>query len=217
MWHSSASEWLQYWKGYDEALLSKHEDLPDLDAFVFTELPSRLASRPAHQLAHEEYARLVTWKLKRGKWRPRLQKFADSLAEHDVASATGEAFAMLSPKLSEDLDLTEVGEAAVRALKMLLPLSGCGPATASAVLAAASPRVPFMSDELLNAAFGERKYTQSVSFCRIIHTTYSECSLFLPVYHLMQFADSFVWYLCLIWRRGMSGVSGPGAESGAKG
>lgn len=75
---------------------------------------------------------------------------ADALDDAQVVSASTKAFAALKKGNLRD------------ALKALVELKGCGPATASAILSAADEQVPFMSDELLQEAMGERKYTMPV-------------------------------------------------------
>lgn len=154
MWDSSAAVWSGHLASYPTAIATREKtqrksDLVSLDSFVWSELQSKVESRsrkPPH-INSDEYSRVVSWKLKRGKWRPRLQSYADSLDNDDVVNATTEAFAALKKGKVQD------------ALKLLVELKGCGPATASAVLAAVDKDVPFMSDELLQEATGERKYT----------------------------------------------------------
>jgi hypothetical protein len=80
--------------------------------------------------------------LMKGKWRPRLQQFVDSLEEGLVRSTTQAAFKQAA-----------AGKV-VPALETLSGLKGVGPATASAILSALRFEVPFMSDEALNACKG---------------------------------------------------------------
>lgn len=150
MWDAPLSLWQQSLQRYDIAVAQKHTDLPALERFVFSTLPSEAASRDKSHVTKEEYVKLVSWKLKRGKVRPRLMAYAYDLSESDVVTASASAIS----EMAKDDPLL--------ALKPLLSLRGCGPATASAVLGALSQQHPFMSDELLSVALGSMKYTVSV-------------------------------------------------------
>lgn len=157
MWKSSSSEWRAHLERYERAILELESDnrkngLSDLESFVWKELPSRIGEREVPHLTSDEYSRLVRWKLKRGKWRPRLQSFADAVPDEDVIAASEKAF-----------DAAEKGNVN-SALKELVALKGCGPATASAAIASFSENFVFMSDELLVEALGERKYTAPVRY-----------------------------------------------------
>lgn len=150
IWNEPAIIWRQHWHHYDALIASKNSELPALEHFVFSTLPSVASSRNFPHVTGPEYAKLVSWKLKRGKNRPRLQAYANGLLESDVVAASADAIA------SMQADNPRV------ALQPLLKLRGCGPATASAVLAALSPDYPFMSDELLATTLGAAKYTVPV-------------------------------------------------------
>lgn len=162
MWDSSSKTWALWLQRYDAAILGRSStsknNLPELDNFMWKELPGVISSRKPRHVTAAEYAKVVRWKLKRGKWRPRLQAFADSASDADVVKATTAGFrALADGKLRE-------AQLEISALK------GCGPATASALLAAADNNVPFMADELLGAvqSTGTKKYTVPVSQMRII-------------------------------------------------
>lgn len=127
--------------------------LQGLDHFIWQELPPCLSRRSPPHITAVEYARIVRWKLQRGKFRPRLQGFANAATDADVVAASQAAFAALA---QHDVPA---------ALKPLIALKGCGPATASAILAAADSSLPFMSDELLVLVLGEEKKKYTVAVC----------------------------------------------------
>jgi hypothetical protein len=89
----------------------------------------------------------MKWKLMKGKWRPRLQGFVDSLEDGAVTAASQKAFAQMAENNF------------LGALQSLCNLKGIGPATATAVLAAYDATVPFMSDEALLDVVGTCTYT----------------------------------------------------------
>jgi len=99
--------------------------------------------------------KLVDWKLTRGKWRPRLLSFAEAANERDVTDASLRSFAKL-----DHLDGSPCSPALLKeAMTPLIALKGIGPATATGIISAREPSVPFMSDEALVAALGYREYT----------------------------------------------------------
>ncbi|CAN8076881.1 unnamed protein product [Agarophyton chilense] len=157
MWESTdVDKWAGALSSYPAAIAMREKDqnqkdLVQLEEFVFSELPAMVKSRDPPHITKEEYGKLVRWKLKRGKWRPRLQKFADEIEDDAVREASTEALALLEKK--------EVK----KALQKLATLRGCGPATASVILSAVEPTLPFMSDEILAAVLGQpSKYTVKV-------------------------------------------------------
>lgn len=171
MWDSSPSQWAKHLSAYPDSVKTRElsenkSDLISLDDFVWSELGAQVnsASRSPPHITSAEYVRIVRWKLKRGKWRPRLQSMADAVDNNEVVAASTKAFAALKKGNLRD------------ALKPFTELKGCGPATASAILAAVDVQVPFMSDELLQEVMGEHKYTVPVS-CRLsLGCLYFRCS-----------------------------------------
>lgn len=111
------------------------EELIRLDTWYQEQLPKIIQSRKPPHILHEELTQIVKWKLMRGKFRPRLMDLVRINTESAVLTASKKAFRRRPSELSQ-------------AITALTNLKGVGPATASAILAAAFPDdVPYMADE----------------------------------------------------------------------
>ncbi|KAF9947708.1 hypothetical protein BGZ70_002547 [Mortierella alpina] len=128
---------------YPEALAhhvshKKDNSLLALDQWYQDTLPTLLQSRQPMHIDANELCQLMSWKLKRGKFRPSLAKLAASNADADVKRISQEAFKLLHTK-----DLRA-------AITKMAELKGVGPATASG----APKQVPFMADETMDSVPG---------------------------------------------------------------
>lgn len=127
---------------YDELLQLKaaksakkggKETLAELDGWRIQ--LSREVRKDPRPITHEELAKLMQWKLKRGTFRPKLQQLAESNSSVEVKETTKKA-----------VDLINKGEI-IDSIKELCNLKGVGPATASLLGSVISEEVPFFSDE----------------------------------------------------------------------
>ncbi|HVH12844.1 MAG TPA: hypothetical protein VM759_07325 [Longimicrobium sp.] len=111
--------------------------LAELDRWYREELPAAIASRKTPHVTHDELVRVTEWKMARGIFRPRnlvlVRGNAPSLVERTSTAALA---AIPDPK---------------RPIALLAELAGVGPATASAIAAAAAPDVYPFFDELVGA------------------------------------------------------------------
>ncbi|KAL4431603.1 hypothetical protein ABPG77_001445 [Micractinium sp. CCAP 211/92] len=166
LWSSDDPQrWEDQLAGYAQAVaglgkVSKEgTTLAELDRWFHDELPTQLSAmaesgKPA-RLNSAQLVKLVDWKLTRGKWRPRLLGFAKDLTAAQVESASQAALDVLAPQRGKNVPAQAIKEA----LDALCVLKGVGPATASAVLEAYNPSIPFLSDEAQQAALGSKDYT----------------------------------------------------------
>ena len=139
LWTSSS---VQEWR----AALARYEDvidaqgvtrLPDLDRWYRSELPDLVrARRPAHATL-PELVRLTEWKMARGVWRAPNLVLVRGNAPAVVESTSAAALAAMPH--------------ATAPISTLAKLDGVGPATASALAAAAAPDVYPFFDELVAA------------------------------------------------------------------
>eukprot|EP00180_Rhodochaete_pulchella_P000856 Plantae.Rhodophyta-Rhodochaete_pulchella.ctg1691.p2 GENE.Plantae.Rhodophyta-Rhodochaete_pulchella.ctg1691~~Plantae.Rhodophyta-Rhodochaete_pulchella.ctg1691.p2 ORF type:complete len:243 (+),score=35.50 Plantae.Rhodophyta-Rhodochaete_pulchella.ctg1691:1142-1870(+) len=145
LWTKPEQEWRESLDSYEttikrlseakEARRKSQESLETLDRFVLGELP-QIVTKDKY-LAKDQLSRLMTWKLKRGKFRPRLQALVDSNGEEAVRKAT------------ESIP-TEPSTDGLDRLTQIVELKGVGPATASVILSLWRPdSVAFMSDEAM--------------------------------------------------------------------
>jgi hypothetical protein len=111
--------------------------LAELDAWYREALPDAIASRAAPHVTHDELVRTTEWKMARGIWRGRNLALVRGNPAETVARISAAALAAIP---DSRLPIARLAE-----------LAGVGPATASAVVAAAAPeRYPFL-DELVAA------------------------------------------------------------------
>lgn len=122
--------------------------LPELNRWYHDELPGLISARAAPHITLSELARLTEWKMTRGKWRGRNLTLVRGNDEAEVKEISTAALAEMPHP--------------TKPISKLAKLKGVGPATASAVAAAASPeQYPFL-DELVAAQLpdlGETKWT----------------------------------------------------------
>lgn len=162
-------DWQTYRASYAKALQSREAlknktGLVDLDHFLWHELPEALSQRKEQYITKAEYSKIVSWKLKRGKWRPRLQKFADEIPDGDIIQASRASFSSLANSKFR------------QALEELTSLKGCGAATASAILAAGNENMPFMSDEILLETQNQQKKYTIPAYLELMHTVQAKAT-----------------------------------------
>jgi hypothetical protein len=135
LWNQpSPADWRRALERYDAVVADQGVPrLPELDAWYREELPAALAGRAPAHVTRDELVRVTEWKMKRGVWRARNLALVKGNAAGDVVSASREALAAAPDPRAP--------------IRILARLAGVGPATASAVAAAACPTVyPFLDD-----------------------------------------------------------------------
>ncbi|KAJ8284165.1 hypothetical protein COCON_G00030150 [Conger conger] len=138
VWRDIFEKYWQVVKLKSDGKGKKHGRLLPLDKWYQEELPAAIAGRSERYLTHSELAKLMEWKLTRGKFRPRLQQLVETNSSETVERCTKKAFSLLP-------DITA-------AITELSSLKALGPATASAVLAAGAPeQAAFMADEAVES------------------------------------------------------------------
>jgi hypothetical protein len=139
LWASDdPSAWRRALESY-EAVIERQgiDKLPERDRWYRQDLPRLIAGRdPAHITLHE-LVRVTEWKMTRGAWRGRNLVLVKGNDPEAVADTSARALALApDPK---------------RPITLLARLAGVGPATASAVAAAAFPGTYPFFDEIAAA------------------------------------------------------------------
>ena len=142
LWSSTSLDaWRRALDSY-EAVVARQgvARLAELDAWYRDDLPPAIAARRHAHVTLAELVKVTEWKMARGVWRGRNLALVRGNA-HDVVIATStEALAAMPDPTAPIATLAE--------------LDGVGPATASAVAAAAMPDVYPFFDELVAAQMG---------------------------------------------------------------
>jgi hypothetical protein len=139
LWSSTApEEWREALERYEKVVAQQGvARLPELDRWYRDELPDALSGRrPAH-VTLDELVRLTEWKMSRGVWRAPNLVLVRGNAPGAVVEASATALAAVPH--------------ATAPIAALAKLAGVGPATASAVAAAAAPTIYPFFDELVAA------------------------------------------------------------------
>ncbi|MEX2570861.1 MAG: hypothetical protein WD737_06110 [Gemmatimonadota bacterium] len=136
-----------------EALLSALEDypaviarqgvsrLPELDRWYRDVLPASIRDRQPGRVTRDELVRITEWKMARGVWRGRNLALVRGNDPETVAETSERALSQIPH--------------ATKPISELAKLKGIGPATASAVAAAAAPDVYPFFDELVAAQLSD--------------------------------------------------------------
>lgn len=117
------------------------EGLAELDRWYQEELPDLIAGRSPAHLTLSELERVTTWKMKRGVWRGRNLALVQGNDAQAVADTSGAALSRIPHPTGPIAELAR--------------LKGVGPATASAVVAAAAPETYPFFDEVVAARLPE--------------------------------------------------------------
>jgi hypothetical protein len=137
LWNSEpCAEWEQALARYPEVVRAQQvHGLAELDEWYRGEFPGLIATRRPAYITHAELERVTAWKMKRGVWRERNRLLVAGNSPATVKSTSQKAFAAV-PDVR-------------RPVSLFSDLSGVGPATASAVLAAYAPALFPFFDELV--------------------------------------------------------------------
>jgi hypothetical protein len=143
LWSSDArAEWDAALARYPEVIARQGvARLPELDRWYREDLPEAMAVRTPVRCTHDELVRVTEWKMARGVWRGRnlaLVRGNDAARVEEVSAAA------LAGALAAEPHPT-------KPIAALAELDGVGPATASAVAAAAAPATYPFFDEIVAA------------------------------------------------------------------
>jgi hypothetical protein len=150
LWASSSDEeWRAALVAYPAVIDAQGvKPLADLDRWYREELPGLISARDRPHVTHAELVKVTEWKMARGIWRARNLALVKGNDPAEVERASGAALAAIpDPKAP---------------IAELATLAGVGPATASAVVAAAAPHLYPFFDELVGAqvpGLGEVAFT----------------------------------------------------------
>jgi hypothetical protein len=134
----SVKEWRGALARYEEVVAAQGvARLPELDAWYRDELPGLIAGRRPRHVTLPELVRLTEWKMARGVWRA-----------PNLVLVRGNPSALVAETSTAALEALPHPTAPIAALATL---AGVGPATASAVAAAAEPTIYPFFDELVAA------------------------------------------------------------------
>lgn len=139
LWSATSTEdWSDALDAYVDVILKQGVPaLPDLDAWYRDELPAAIAARSHPHVTHAELVTVTEWKMARGVWRARnLHLVRGNAADLVRETSTVALAAIPDPKVP---------------IARLAELAGVGPATASAIAAAAAPDTYPFFDELVGA------------------------------------------------------------------
>lgn len=139
LWQATATpEWKRALDAYPDVIAQQEvKSLPDLDAWYRATLPAAIAARDEPHVTHEELVKVTEWKMARGVWRARnLQLVRGNAPELVVRTSAAALAAVPDPRIP---------------IARLADLAGVGPATASAVAAAAAPGAYPFFDEVVAA------------------------------------------------------------------
>jgi hypothetical protein len=132
------SAWRRALERYEAVIEGQGVDkLPERDRWYRDELPGAITARDPAHVTHEDLVRVTEWKMTRGVWRGRNLVLVKGNAPEKVVDISTRALALApDPK---------------RPITLLARLAGVGPATASAVAAAAFPGTYPFFDEIAAA------------------------------------------------------------------
>lgn len=149
---SSARAWQDALDSYESVIARQGvKPLPELDAWYRDELPGAIARRGRPHVTHRELVRITEWKMARGVWRGRNLALVRGNDAQAVERVSAEA-------------LAEIPDAR-KPISLLSDLAGVGPATASAVAAAAAPDIyPFLDELVATQVPDLRKVAFSPAF-----------------------------------------------------
>ena len=139
LWTSDALEdWTKALDSYEDVVARQGvAPLAGLDRWYRDELPGAIAARKPAHVTHAEIVKATEWKMARGVWRARNLILVRGNDAKLVEKTSTDALAKIPHPTTPIATLAE--------------LAGVGPATASAIVSAASPDIYPFFDELVAA------------------------------------------------------------------
>ena len=139
LWSATpTARWREALDRYDEVIAAQGvAKLPERDRWYREELPAAIAARRTPHVTHGELVQVAEWKMARGIWRARNMVLVKGNDPDVVVATSTDALQRIpDPKAP---------------IATLATLAGVGPATASAIAAAAAPEIYPFFDELVAA------------------------------------------------------------------